>query len=200
VDEGVGLRGGEALGVDAEGAADSACAAAAAGKDVYDGVADHGDFGGVEGGLGAGGKDCVGFGDQGEEAVGVGLLGGEGVAAVVLEEEGGEVELAAEFAGGRDGLVGEDGHEEVGVRGADGFEGGEDAGVGEGVVELVEAVPGDEVVVGLAELSFVMRGGIKIRGVAEGPADEHGGAVSDVAGDDCVWEWRLAHVGEHGVD
>ena len=39
-----------------------------------------------------------------------------------------------------DGFVGEDGHQELGVRGADGFEAFEDAGIDVGVVELVDAV------------------------------------------------------------
>ena len=37
-------------------------------------------------------------------------------------------------------------------------------------------------------------------GVAEGAADEHGGAVADVAGDERVGQGRLADVGEGGVD
>ena len=56
--------------------------------------------------------DGAGFGDEGVEAVRVGLLGVEAVAAVVLEEEGGEVEVGADVAGGVDGFVGEDGHGE----------------------------------------------------------------------------------------
>ena len=46
--------------------------------------------------------------------MGVGLLGVEAVAAVVLEEEAVEAEVGADVAGGVDGLVGEDGHGEVG--------------------------------------------------------------------------------------
>ena len=78
------------MGVDAEGAAEGAGVAAAAGDDVYVGVADHDDFGGLKSGLGALGEEVVGFRDVGFEAFGVGLFGGEGVAAVVLEEERGE--------------------------------------------------------------------------------------------------------------
>ncbi len=37
-------------------------------------------------------------------------------------------------------------------------------------------------------------------GVAEGSADEHGGSVADVAGDDGVGELGLAEVDEGGVD
>ena len=37
-------------------------------------------------------------------------------------------------------------------------------------------------------------------GVAEGAADEHGGAVADVAGDDGFGELGLAEVGEGRVD
>ena len=37
-------------------------------------------------------------------------------------------------------------------------------------------------------------------GIAEGAADEHGGAVAEVAGDDSRREFGLAEVAEHGVD
>jgi hypothetical protein len=42
--------------------------------------------------------------------------------------------------------------------------------------------------------------GVEVVGVAEGAADEHGGAVADVAGDEGVGQGRLADVGEGGVD
>ena len=54
----------------------------------------------------------AGFGDEAFEAVGVGLFGVEAVAAVVLEEEGREAEVVADVAGGFDGFVGQDGHED----------------------------------------------------------------------------------------
>jgi hypothetical protein len=72
--------------------------------------------------------------------MGVGFFGVEAVAAVVLEEVGSEAEVGADVAGGIDGLVGQDGHEHLGVCGSDGFEGFEYAGIEEGVVELVDAV------------------------------------------------------------
>jgi hypothetical protein len=84
--------------------------------------------------------DGAGFGNETSEAVRVGFLRVEAVAAVVLEEEGAQAEVSADVARGVDGLVGQDGHKHFGVCGADGFEGFEDAGVEEGVVELVDAV------------------------------------------------------------
>ena len=83
--------------------------AVAGGEDVYVGVADHDGLGGSDG---VRPRGRGGFGDEGEEAVGVGLFGVEAVAAVVLEEEGREVEVVADVAGGVDGFVGEDGHGE----------------------------------------------------------------------------------------
>ncbi len=115
----VGLGSGQCVGGEAEGAADGVRAAVAGGEYVYVGVADHQGLGGGDGFA----RNGAGFGDEGEEAVGVGLLGVEAVAAVVLEEEAVEAEVGADVAGGVDGLVGEDGHEDVGVGGADGFEG-----------------------------------------------------------------------------
>ena len=127
----------------------------------------------------------------------VGLLGMKAVAAIVLKEEAVEAEVRADVAGGVDGLVGEDGHGEVGKRGADGFEGFYDAGVDVGVVELVDAVVGEEEGEGFFDVLFVMD---VAGGVAKGSADEHGDAVAYVAGDDGFGERGLAEVGEGGVD
>ena len=73
----------------------------------------------------------------------------------------------------------------------------DDAGVDIGVVEFVDAVVVEEEGQGFGDVLFVVDVAF---GVAEGAADEHGGAVADVAGDDGVGELRLAEVGEHGVD
>ena len=142
-----------------------------------------------------------GFGDEGEEAFGVGLLGVEGVAAVVLEEEGLEREGAADVARRVHGLVGEDGHGEMRVARADFGESFEDAVVAAGVVELVGAVVGEEEVEGAAEEGVGVAGveGVEVVRVAEGAADEHGGAVADVAGDEGIGQGRLADVGERCV-
>ena len=129
--------------------------------------------------------------------MGVGFLSVEAVAAVVLEEEAREAEVSADVAGGVDGLVGQDGHEHLGVCGTNGLEGFEDAGVEEGVVELVDAVVVEEECEGLGYIFFIVDVAL---GIAEGPADEQGGSVADVAGDDGVWKLGLAEVGEGGVD
>ncbi len=141
--------------------------------------------------------DAAGFVDEGFEAVGIGFLGVEAVAAVVLEEEAREAEVVADVAGGFDGLVGEDGHEGFGAGGADGFEGFDDAGVDVGVVELVDAVVVEEEGEGFVDVLFVVDVAL---GVAEGSADEQGGSVADVAGDDGFGELGFAEVGEGGVD
>ena len=84
---------------------------------------------------------------------------------------------------------------------ADGGEGLEYAVVAAGVVELVGAVVDEEVVEGAAEEVIAVAGmeGVEIVGVAEGAADEHGGAVADVAGDQRVGEGGLAYVLEGSV-
>ena len=187
------MGGGQGVGGEAEGAADGAGPAVAGGEDVDVGVADHDGVGGGDGGVGEGG----GFGDEGAEAVGVGLLGVEAVAAVVLEEEGGEAEGGADVAGGVDGLVGEDGHGEGWLGGADGLEGFDGSGVDEGVVEFVDAVVVEEEGKGFVYKFFVVE---IAGGVAEGAADEHGGSVAEVAGDNGGRELGLAEVAEHGVD
>ena len=89
-------------------------------------------------------SDASGFVDEGFETVGVGFFGVEAVAAVVLEEVGGEAEVSADVAGGIDRLVGQDCHEHLGMCGTNGSEGFEDAGVEDGVVELVDAVVVEE--------------------------------------------------------
>jgi carbonic anhydrase len=81
--------------------------------------------------------------------------------------------------------------------GTDGFEGFEDAGVEEGVVELVDAVVVEKEGEGFGYVFFIV--GVAF-GIAEGPADEERGSVTDIAGDDGFGELRLAEVGEGGVD
>jgi len=147
----------------------------------------------VEGAAG----DATGFVDEGFEGVGVGLLGVEAVASVVLEEEAREAEVIADVAGGLDGLVGEDGHEGFGAGGADCFEGFDDAGVDVGVIEFVDSVVVEEEGQGFGYVLFVVDVAL---GVAEGSADEEGGSVADVAGDDGFGELGFAEVGEGGVD
>ena len=105
--------------------------------------------------------------------------------------------MGADVAGGVDGFVGEDGHEDAGVGGADGFERFEDTGVKVGVVQLMDAVVVEEIGEGLGYILFVV--GVAF-GVAEGAADEKRGAVADVAGDDGFGEFGFAVVGEGGVD
>ena len=87
------------------------------------------------------------------------------------------------------------------VAGANLREGFEDAVVAAGVVELVGAVVGEEEVEGAAEEVVAVAGveGVEIAGIAEGAADEHGGAVADVAGDEGIGQGRLADVDEGGV-
>src|SRR6202012_4156580 len=134
---------------------------------------DHDGFGGGDGAAGEG----RGFLDEGFEAVRVGLFGMEAVAAIVLEEEAREAEVSADVAGGMDGLVGEDGHEDLRVSGAYGFEGFEDAGVDVGVVEFVDAVVVEKECESFGYILLV--GGVAF-GVADGAADEHGGSIADV--------------------
>jgi hypothetical protein len=105
--------------------------------------------------------------------------------------------VSADVAGGVDRLVGQDSHEHLGVCGADGFEGLEDARVEDGVVELVEAVVVEEEGESFGYIFFVVDVAL---GVAEGPADEKGSSVADVTGDDGFGEFGLAEVGEGGVD
>ena len=88
--------------------------------------------------------------------MGVGLLGVEAVAAVVLEEETVEAEVRADVMGGIDGLVGEDGHQCIGIRGVDGLEGFDDAGVDVGVIEFVDAVVVEEESQGVGYVLFVV--------------------------------------------
>ncbi len=84
---------------------------------------------------------------------------------------------------------------------ADFGEGIEHAVVTAGVVELVGAVVGEEEVEGAAEEGVGVAGveGVEVVRVAEGSADEHGGAVADVAGDEGIGQGRLADVGERCV-
>jgi hypothetical protein len=83
------------------------------------------------------------------------------------------------------------------VCGADGFERFKDARVEDGVVELVEAVVVEEEGESFGYIFLVVDVAL---GVSEGPADEKGGAVADVAGDDGFGEFGLAEVGEGGID
>jgi carbonic anhydrase len=129
--------------------------------------------------------------------VGVGFLGVEAVATVVLEEEGREAEVVADVAGGSDGFVGEDGHEGFRTGGADCFEGFDDAGVDVGVVEFVDAVVVEEEGEGFGDVFFVVSVAFR---VAKGTADEQGGSVADVAGDDGFGELGFSEVGEGRVN
>jgi hypothetical protein len=85
---------------------------------------------------------------------------------------------------------------------ADLGEGIEDAVVASGVVELMGSIVGEEEVEGAAEETVAVGGveGVEVVGIAEGAADEHGGTVTDVAGDERIWKGRLADVGESCVD
>lgn len=121
----------------------------------------------------------------------------EAVAAIVLEEVRGDAEVVTDLAGGVDGFIGEDSHEGIGQGSADGLEGFHDAGVDVGVVEFVDAIVVEEEGKGFGYIFFVV--GIAF-GIAEGAADEHGGSVADVAGDDGLGEDEFAEVGEGGVD
>jgi hypothetical protein len=73
----------------------------------------------------------------------------------------------------------------------------EDSGVDKGEVELVDAVVVEEEGKSLGYIFFVV--GVAF-GVAEGAAHQHGGSVTDVAGDDGFGEFGLAKMGEGGVD
>ncbi len=197
VDGAFRLGGGECGGGETEGAADELSAATLRGEGVDVGVTDHDGFMRGDRRCDQGGGLC----DEGEETGGVGLLGVEGVAAVVLEEEGLEVEGAADVARWVHGFVGEHGHGEILVAGADLREGVEDAIVAAGVVELVSAIVGEEEVEGAAEEVVAVAGveGVEIAGIAKSAADEHGSSVTDVTGDQGVGQGRLAYVDEGGV-
>lgn len=177
----VWLGSGQGVGRESEGAAKGAGSAVAGRKDVDVGVAYHDGLCGRDG--------CkvrlhgAGFGDEGEECVGIGLFGVEAVAAVVLKEEAREAEVVADVAGGVDGLVGEDGHGELGVGSADGFERGQDAGIDVGEVEFVDAVVVEKERNRIGDILLVVDVAF---GVSECAADEHGGSIADVAGDDVI--------------
>jgi carbonic anhydrase len=179
--------------LEAKGAADAASAAVAGGEDVDVGVADHDGFGWGDGAT----REDASFLDEGFESVGVGLFGVEAVPAVVLKEEARETEVIADVPGGVDGFVGQDGHESLGVCGADSLEGFEYAGVNVGVVEFMDTVVVKEE---CKRFGYILLIGDVAFGVADGAADEHGGSVADVAGDDGLGEGGLAEVGESGVD
>jgi hypothetical protein len=70
------------------------------------------------------------------------------------------------------------------------------------VVELVDAVISDEPGEGFGDECIVMW--VRLvgdeMGVGEGAADQDGGSVADVAGDDGLRQGGAAIVGEHGVD
>lgn len=130
------------------------------------------------------------------------LFGGEGVSAVSFEAEAVKAEVGGDGARGADRLVGEDGHGERRVALADGAHRLKDAGVDVGVVQLVKAIPFDEpeeslfyegIVVGVWLVGDEM-------GVGKGAADEGGGSIADVGGDDVLCEGRFAEVAQHGVD
>jgi hypothetical protein len=189
----VGWSVGEGVRLEAEGAADAARAAVTCGEDVNVGVADHDGSCGVDGDVG----DGSGFGHKGLEAVRVGLFCVEAVAAVVLEEEAREVEVSADVARGADRFVGEDGHENFGVVGADGSQCFEDAWVEVGIVEFVDAVVVEKE---CDRLGYVLLVSGVAFGVADGAADQHGDTIADVAGDDSFGKRGLAKVREGGVD
>ena len=105
----------ERVGLKAEGAANAAGAAVASGEDIDVGVADHDGFGGGDDAPG----DRAGFSDEGLKALRVGLFRVEAVTAVVLEEEARKIEMGADVAGGVDGFVGQDCHEDLGMSGSD---------------------------------------------------------------------------------
>jgi carbonic anhydrase len=105
--------------------------------------------------------------------------------------------VVADIAGRVDGLVGENGHQGFGPDGVDGFERREDAGVDVSEVQLVDAVVVEKVGQNFGDVFFVVDVAF---GIAEGAADEHGGSVADVAGDDGVGKRRLVEVCESGVD
>jgi len=183
----------EGVRLEAEGAADAAGATVSCGEDIDVGIADHDGLGGSDGAS----CECGGFGDEGFEAVGVRFFGVETVAAVVLEEEARETEVGTDVAGGMDGFVGEDGHEDLRICAADNFEGFEDARIDVGVVEFVDAIVVEEE---CECIGYILLVGDVTFGVADGAADEHGGSVADVTGDDGLGESGLAEVGEGGVD
>ncbi len=81
--------------------------------------------------------------------------------------------------------------------GADGFEGFEDAWIDVGVVEFMDAVVIEEKCECFGYILLVS--GVAF-GIADGAADEHGGPVADVAGDDSFGEGGFAEVGKRGVD
>jgi hypothetical protein len=128
------------VGLEAKGASDAVSAAVAGGEHVNVSVADHDGFGWGDSAT----REGASFLDEGFEAVGVGLLGVEAVAPIVLKEEAGEAEVCADVPGGMDRFVGEDGHQDLRMCRADGFERFENARVDVGIVELVDAIVVEE--------------------------------------------------------
>ena len=61
----------------------------------------------------------------------------------------------------------------------------------------MDAVEIEEEGDGFVDVGFIVEVAF---GVSEGSADEHGGAVAEVAGDDVLGELRFVEVGEGGVD
>jgi hypothetical protein len=75
-------------------------------------------------------------------------------------------------------------------------EGFGNSGVNGGVVKFVGAVVSQEIVEGFVEEGFVF-------GIAEGAANEHGGAIANVGGDDFVGQFgalKVAKGGIHGMN
>jgi hypothetical protein len=185
VDKGVGLE--------AEGAAHAAGSTVAGGEYVDVSVANHhgfrrGDYAAVEGG---------GFSNETLEAVRIGFFGVEAVAAIVLEEETRKAKVGADITGRVDRFISENGHKDVGMCGADGFERLEDARVDVGVIELMNSVIVEEKRKCFGYILLIV--GVAF-GVADGAANKHGDTVSDIAGDHGMRESRFAEVGEGGIN
>jgi len=66
-----------------------------------------------------------------------------------------------------------------------------------GEVELMDAVIVQEVFERGENVLFIVEVAL---GIAEGTADQHGGTVTDVSGDEGVGQLRLAEVEERGID
>lgn len=105
--------------------------------------------------------------------------------------------MIADISRGVDGFVREYRHEGFGVSGTDRLEGFDDARIDIGEIKLVDAVVVKEEGNHFGYVLLIMNVPF---GVAESAANEQGSAVADIAGDDGLREFRLAEVGEGGID
>src|SRR5271165_3788900 len=137
----------------------------------------------------------MGLTDQGVEPFRVGFLGGETIASINLEKPGAEAKRIADSPRRTDRLVGEHGHAAGRVirHGAHGLERFKDSWIDVGVIEFVLAIAREEPVEAIFDEMLV-------RGISEGAANEHTGAISDIGRDDFFGQRLPVELSEHDVD